>query len=135
MRVEPQQVEAGFLGVVACAVGGFALELGIRADDRQGLRLRVLRQRQLEVSALELGGEGVQSLLSAVTATGQPTQHFVYTSVYGASSSAPVPFLAAKGASEAQIAAARGDYESGPFTEAEKRSPKSLPRVRSNVVC
>ena len=41
-------IEAVFLGVVAGAVGGVARELGVLGRNRHGLRLRILRRRDLE---------------------------------------------------------------------------------------
>jgi NADH dehydrogenase len=53
------------------------------------------------VEAVDLNG--TRSLIDAASAAG--VRHFVYTSVYGASPQAPVPFIAAKGASEEHLKA------------------------------
>jgi uncharacterized protein YbjT (DUF2867 family) len=53
------------------------------------------------VSSVDL--KGTQSLIDAATAAG--VRRFIYTSVLGASADSPVPFLAAKGSSEAHLRA------------------------------
>ncbi len=46
-------LETGVLGVLAGAFGGVARELGVAGDDRQSLRLRVLRRGDLEEALRE----------------------------------------------------------------------------------